>query len=252
MDILLDYFDTGCFDSEVIVFIHGLGSHKIMWAPQLDLGFKYRLLIPDLRGHGFTEMSDDITIENMAKDVIELLDQQDIKSAYICGLSLGGIVAQEIYKQAPDKVKGLILANTTSYIDPIVASSVVMYAQRHHKDIDFIDKIADRSLYKKEYLGEAKEAFMIREGYIKAAKAAIGYNYFPVLAKVTCPVFLISGDSDRVTPSLNQLWMYAACVNARFVDRIILTNTGHLSNIESAKEFNRRVDLFIEEASHGK
>jgi pimeloyl-ACP methyl ester carboxylesterase len=56
-------------------------------------------------------MSDDITIENMAKDVIELLDE----SAYICGLSLGGIVAQEIYKQAPDKVKGLILAN---HIDP--------------------------------------------------------------------------------------------------------------------------------------
>lgn len=249
---MLDYFDTGCFDSEVIVFIHGLGSHKKVWTPQLELGFKYRLLIPDLRGHGLTEMNDDITIENMAKDVIELLDQQDIESAYICGLSLGGIVAQEIYKQAPDKVKGLILANTASYIDPIMASSVVLYAYQHHKDTDFIDKVADRGVYKKEYLEEAKEAFMVRKGYMKAATAAIGHNYFPVLMNVTCPVYLIGGDKDRVTPALNQLFMKAACVNARFVDRIILTNTGHLSNIESAKEFNRVIDQFIEEASHGK
>ena len=84
--------------------------------PQHELANRYRLVIPDLRGHGETEMNEGITVKNFALDIIELLEYLEIPSAFICGLSLGGIVAQELYKQRPDLVKGLILSNTTSYV----------------------------------------------------------------------------------------------------------------------------------------
>ena len=61
-----------------VVFIHGLGSRKEAWIPQHELANKYRLVIPDLRGHGETEMNEGITLKNFALDVIELLEHLDI------------------------------------------------------------------------------------------------------------------------------------------------------------------------------
>lgn len=244
---MLSYTDIGCFDSEVIVFIHGLGSRKEAWKPQAELGFNYRLVIPDLRGHGETELEGNISIKNFAKDVIELLDSLHIKQAFICGLSLGGIVAQEIYRMRPELVKGLILANTASYISTAFASGVIMNAYCNHKKDNFIDQIVDRGLYNKDYSEAAKEAFLIRDSYMESLIAPLGINYFPLLMTVDKPVLLISSDHDRVTPAINQLWMLAACMKVKRVRRIMLKNTGHLSNIDNPYEFNEAINQFIEE-----
>jgi 3-oxoadipate enol-lactonase len=120
---MLSYNDLGT--GTPIVLIHGLGSKKEAWIPQHELANRYRLIIPDLRGHGETIMNEDLTIKNFALDIINLLEYLKISSAFICGLSLGGIVAQELYKQRPEIVRGLILSNTTSYIPFFLANGII-------------------------------------------------------------------------------------------------------------------------------
>lgn len=239
---MLVYNDLG--KGTPIVLIHGLGSKKEAWTPQHELAHHYRLVIPDLRGHGETVINEDFTIKNFALDIINLLEYLDIPSAFICGLSLGGIVAQEIYKQQPERVKGLILSNTTSYIPAMMATSIInlshqLFETDHQR---LVDQIVTTSLYDQSYREEAKRAFRIRDTYIESAKATAGINYFPILPTIRKPVLLIGSTHDKVTPALNVYLMRSFMRRARTV---MLRNTGHLSNIENRDLFNYYMRGFL-------
>lgn len=239
---LLSYTDTG--EGTPIVFIHGLGCRKEAWNPQLELANKHRLIIPDLRGHGETELSDKLTIRNFAKDIIKLLEQLNIKSAYICGLSLGGIVAQEIHMQRPDLVKGLILANTTSHISQMFANEMIAKMTRLYNDGRLLDYISSRGVFDQSYKQHAMNAFNIRDTYLIAAKAGIGKNYYPYLSLIEKSVLLIGSSQDRITPVTEMYMMRYYIRNAKL---FVFDNAGHMSNIEQPKKFNKLVDEFISE-----
>lgn len=242
---MLKYNDLGV--GTPVVFIHGLGSRKEAWIPQHELANRYRLVIPDLRGHGETEINEGITIKNFALDVIELLEYLNIPSAFICGLSLGGIVAQELYKQRPDLVKGLILSNTTSYVPVTLANKIVNDTSKLLKksEQELVEHIVNRGLYDTIYKDEAMKAFHIRDTYLESAKAPIGINYFSILPSIRKPVLLIGSTHDKVTPSVNIYIMKALIRQAKSA---ILKNTGHLSNIEQKDLFNKHVTDFIASA----
>lgn len=238
---MLSYIDKG--DGTPIVFIHGLGQRKEAWNPQLELSEKYRLIIPDLRGHGETTEDKNISIENFAKDIIELLEELSISTAYICGLSLGGIIAQELFKQRPKMVRGLILANTTSYISSLLAHEVIVTAVKHYRDDDFIGEIVERGLYDKSFTEEAENSFLIRESYISSMSSSMDINYFPVLLQANIPILLMGSMYDKVTPLPNLLSMKMCNV---FAQTKILYS-GHLSNIECREEFNKAINRFVKE-----
>lgn len=239
---MLSYNDLGT--GTPIVLIHGLGSKKEAWIPQHELANKYRLIIPDLRGHGETILNEDLTIKNFALDIINLLEYLKISSAFICGLSLGGIVAQELYKQRPEIVRGLILSNTTSYIPFFLANGIIHLSnqllQTDHQKL--IDQIVKTALYDNSYQKEARKAFHIRDTYIKSAKAPIGINYYSFLPFIKKPVLLIGSTHDKVTPSINIYLMKLFIRDARLS---IFKNTGHLSNIEKKDLFNKHLHDFI-------
>lgn len=239
---MLSYNDLGT--GTPIVLIHGLGSKKEAWIPQHELANRYRLIIPDLRGHGETIMNEDLTIKNFALDIINLLEYLKISSAFICGLSLGGIVAQELYKQRPEIVRGLILSNTTSYI-PFFPANGIIHLSNQLLQTDqqkLIDQIVKAALYDNSYQKEARKAFHIRDTYIKSAKAPIGINYYSFLPFIKKPVLLIGSTHDKVTPSINIYLMKLFIRDARLS---IFRNTGHLSNIEKKDLFNKHLHDFI-------
>ena len=239
---MLTYNDFGT--GTPVVFIHGLGSRKEAWIPQHELANQFRLVIPDMRGHGETEINEGITIKNFALDIIKLLEYLEIPSAYICGFSLGGIVAQELYKQRPDLVRGLILSNTTSYIPAFLANKIVNESSKLLKksEHELVEHIVTRGLYDTVYKEEAKKAFHIRDTYLESAKAPIGMNYFSLLPLIRKPVLLIGSTHDKVTPTVN---IYIMKALIRQAHSAILKNTGHLSNIEQKELFNKYVTDFI-------
>lgn len=240
---MLAYDDLG--NGTVIVMLHGLGSRKEAWKPQHVLSEHFRLIIPDLRGHGETELDTDFTMENYAKDVIELLDSLEVKHAYFCGLSLGGMVAQEIYKHRPEMVLGLILANSTSYVPTYLARKIIAKtgkAVKEHSQEQIVEYIARKNIHDDSFLEEAKEAFLIRDCFVESAKAPVGVNYFPTMLSVRKPVVLISGIYDQVLPIINQYYMKCVCP---FSTRIEYLRSGHLSNIEQKEKFNSIIFDFM-------
>jgi pimeloyl-ACP methyl ester carboxylesterase len=237
------YVDIG--KGKPLVLIHGLGSKKESWIPQHELANKYRLIIPDLRGHGENPYENGISMFSFAEGIRDLLKDLKIDSAYICGLSLGGLVAQEFYKQFPYMVDGLILANSTSYIIPFFANNLIRDAKElieigQHEVL--IDVIANRGLHNKQCLEEAREYFLIRNTYLESAQAPVGINYYPTLLMVDKPTLIISSYHDKIVPSINQYMQWYCLSRARF--RHI--DSGHLSNIEQRDKFNSLIKDFLD------
>src|SRR6478735_10307343 len=112
---------------EPLVFIHGLGEVKEGWSNQFEFANQYDLIIPDLRGHGEYITAGEISIKNFAYDVISLLKELGIESAHICGLSMGGMVTQEIYRQAPEMCRSLMLVSTFHFVPKPLAKLLINY-----------------------------------------------------------------------------------------------------------------------------
>lgn len=101
--------------SHPLVLLHGLtataGANWMhLFEPLAEQG--WRVMAPDLRGHGRTRAEDGISIEQMADDVAAMLDHYDIERAVVGGFSMGGAVAQTVWQRHPDRVEGLALLST--------------------------------------------------------------------------------------------------------------------------------------------
>jgi 3-oxoadipate enol-lactonase len=123
--MLLAFDDIG--PGPVVVLIHGFPFDRTMWSHQRSsVGSIYRLILPDLRGHGTSAAPDGIyTVDEMADDVLELLDGLQISGPVVLGgLSMGGYVALSIAARHPERLKALMLINTRASADSPEAAKV--------------------------------------------------------------------------------------------------------------------------------
>jgi pimeloyl-ACP methyl ester carboxylesterase len=116
--MLLTFDDVG--PGPVVVLIHGFPLDRSMWSFQRSsIGAIYRVILPDLRGHGSSAAPDGTyTVDEMADDVLDLLDAlQILVPVVIGGLSMGGYVALSIAARHPERLKALMLINTRASAD---------------------------------------------------------------------------------------------------------------------------------------
>ena len=116
-----------------LVLIQGLGFDRDGWEPVLPrLRRHFRLVLMDNRGSGASDpASERFDVAQMARDVVAVLDDAGIGRAHVLGISLGGMVAQEVAAEYQDRVDGLVLAATTPGFPhgyPIPAESVSLFA----------------------------------------------------------------------------------------------------------------------------
>ncbi len=112
--MLLDFGDDG--PGHVVVLLHGFPLDRTMWSGQIgEIGEAYRLITPDLRGHGRSAAPPErvYTMDAMADDVIETLDALSIKEKVVLGgLSMGGYVALSAARRYPERFRALMLFDT--------------------------------------------------------------------------------------------------------------------------------------------
>ena len=116
--MILAFDDVG--PGPVVVLIHGFPLDRSMWSHQRSsVGSIYRLILPDLRGHGSSAAPEGIyAVDEMADDVLELLDALQIAGPVVFGgLSMGGYVALSIAARHPERVKALMLIDTRASAD---------------------------------------------------------------------------------------------------------------------------------------
>src|SRR5262249_47120169 len=107
-----------------VVLLHGFPLGREMWREQFaGLGSIYKVIAPDLRGHGDSPAPDgDYTIDEMADDVIELLDPLGLDDPVVVGgLSMGGYVALSMISRYPARIRGLVLMDTRASADSLEA-----------------------------------------------------------------------------------------------------------------------------------
>src|SRR3954468_10571235 len=123
--MLLNYTDDG--PGPVVVLIHGFPLDLSMWDSQrTTIGSMYRVIAPDLRGHGRSAAPEGIyPIDDMADDVVEMLDALRIgEPVVVGGLSMGGYVALSLAARYPKRLRGLMLINTRAVADSPEAARV--------------------------------------------------------------------------------------------------------------------------------
>jgi pimeloyl-ACP methyl ester carboxylesterase len=236
---------------EPLVLIHGLGEVKEGWQHQYELADQYELIIPDLRGHGECTRSDGISIPNFAADVISLLNELNIETAHILGLSMGGAVAQEIYRQSPslcrslmlvstfhffpEKLKGLLFENRKAKFDSVTASG---------NEKEYLSRMALYS-WNKETVEKFNQLFKPKhETFIKSLKTCLEVNNRSLLPKITVPTLIIGGQYDSVLPVWIQACMHKLIPHSEF---IIMRNTGHLAKLEAKDRFNTLLRRFLDQ-----
>lgn len=99
-----------------IVFCNSLGSNLEMWQAQAQaLSDEFRVVCYDQRGHGGTAHRDgSLTLEQLADDVVSIMDALNIPQAVVCGLSMGGMTALQLALSHPDRTEAIIISNTAT------------------------------------------------------------------------------------------------------------------------------------------
>jgi 3-oxoadipate enol-lactonase len=233
---------------EPLVFIHGLGEIKEGWSNQFEFAEQYDLIIPDLRGHGEYITNEEISIPKFALDVICLLRGLGIESAHICGLSMGGMVAQEIYRLAPEMCRSLMLVSTFHYAPKRFGELFIKFRKSRAESLSLEEQknmAARLCLYswtEKNIENFHKFYHPNREFYIPSMKACLEVNNLCLLSKIKVPTLIIGGQYDSVTPVWIQLLMHK---QIRHSDFVIFRNTGHIAKLEAKEAFNEVLRNFL-------
>jgi len=250
----MNYIDIG--QGETIVFVHGFASNMESWTYQFDLAENYHLIIPELRGHGKSEVYEDISIQQFAKDVLELLDELKIEKAHFCGLSMGGVIVQEIYKQQPNRVVSLILSNTFSHMSNVFSLPFTIYLKYRLKKYskmdgnEIISKAVKRIIYNntnEELIQNAKSALTYNEkGYANTLLSLPkGFSYLNMLSTIQVPILIIGSKNDKLAPVRYAKQSYRKA-NKLKAELHIFEKAGHLPNIEHKERYNQKLLEFLQ------
>ena len=246
-------------EGPVVVLMHGIGGNRTNWRDQLSaLAGRFHAVAWDARGYGLSEDYDGpLDFGDFSHDLERLLDHLGVKKAHICGLSMGGRIAQDFYSRFPTRVATLILCDTFVGFDANFRPEQRAEFIRSRKEPliqgkeprDIAPVVAKTLLGPKspqwayERYVESMSALR-KESYIKAIEATTMYNKAAALSEIKVPTLLIYGGDDRLTPPKIGEEMASKIAGAKMV---IIQDAGHLPNIEKPDEFSAAMIEFLAE-----
>jgi pimeloyl-ACP methyl ester carboxylesterase len=252
----LAYADEG--PGPVVLLLHGFPLSRAMWVDQLSgIGSIYRVIAPDLRGHGESPVPEGVyTMDSMADDVVELLETLEISGPVVVGgLSMGGYVALSLAARYPTRVRALMLMDTKAAADtPEAAQAREVTAQAvlaADSAAPVVDAMLPRLFGKmtREQHPERVEPIkdiMSRMSPRGIAGAVRGMAARPDrradLPKIVVPTLILVGDEDVITPQAEAKSMADALPNARLE---VISQAGHLAPYENPSDANAAILRFL-------
>jgi len=244
-----------------LVMIQGFAGNHKAWFFQTPVFKKYyKVIVFDNRGIGKSDKSSEpYTIRTMADDVVGLLDHIGVDKAHILGLSLGGMVAQEIALAYPERVRKLVLGSTFAGreirdVHPDMLKAIGVKEGSTDADIRSIDfqkfmgvmvSLAfNKRLYRMILLSLAKYSLksVKAEGYLDQMASVSDYDTLDRLQLIKAPTLVITGTGDRiVSPGMSDL-IASKIPNAKLVK---VKGGSHAFFMEMRGRFNKEVLNFL-------
>ena len=253
-DLIIHYRVEGPNDLPAIAFINSLGTDYRIWDEvALPLKDRFRIVRYDKRGHGLSDVPPPpYLMAEHAADLEALLDHLGIRGSILCGISIGGMIAQSIATTRPDLVRGLILCDTGPKIGPqdlwetrirqIEAGGIAPLVS------SIVDRWFSRSFHEKRSEEVRGWSNMLcrtpAEGYVGSCGALIHADLTAQARAIRVPTLCVCGSEDRSTPPELVRSLADLIPNARFQ---IVEVAGHLPCIEKPRELTALITQFIEE-----
>ena len=243
---------------QTLVLLHALPLNKDMWRPQAEALARdggLRVVTPDFRGCGESAVAPGPTVvEDMAGDTFGLLDVLNVDDFILCGLSMGGYVAFRMLTMAPQRIKGLILADTRPGADSPEAranrEATAVYVEQHGPAA-LIDRDAakyfapDTPVKRPQVVDEARRIAALNSD-IGVAAISRGLGLRPdstdLLGRIRCPTLVLAGEQDAIIPRADTEAMQRGIPTSELR---LIPGAGHLSNLEQPDAFTRHLGQFL-------
>lgn len=225
-----------------------------MWQPQLDAFPGCRVLAISLPGFDGVAPLSDASIDGYADHILGRIDAEGVARAVVGGVSMGGYIGLALLRRAPERVAGLILADTRSGADTDDAREGRL-KMLETLDREGVEAIAAEMVPK--LLGKTTQAqrpdvvSAVRGLILKQERAGVAgavraimsrADSTPLLGTVTVPTLVIVGEEDTITPPAEAEKIHAGIAGSTLVR---ISGAGHMPNIETPEAFNAAVARFL-------
>jgi 3-oxoadipate enol-lactonase len=252
----LSFASIGADSAPAVVLSHALATRAEVWGYQLPLLSRhFRVILYDLRGHGESEASgDNWSLEELANDIVKLLDHLSIARAALVGLSLGGMIGQVLALTAPERLSALALCSTGSEANEAMQANFERRIEAVRlKGMESQVEPTLARWFSTEFLRSAPQTTawigdLIRttspDGFIGCCRALQKLNVTERLKQIKVPTLLIPGEKDLSFPPRVSEAMRERIGGSRLE---ILKGAAHLGVVEEAHRFNEILLPFLAE-----
>jgi pimeloyl-ACP methyl ester carboxylesterase len=243
-----------------LLLINGLGAHTAMWGTLEHQLAGFRLLQFDLPGAGQSAVPRrPISVSRLARLANRIIDAFEVDQLDVVGYSMGGIVAQQLAADHPERIRRLVLVGTTpglgsvhgdmralmNILTPVRYLSPTLYAKtigslaggRARQDTAWV---AEQGALRLEHAPSLL-------GYLNQIASLTLWSSLPFLARVPHPTLVLAGDDDPLTPVANGMLLAHMLPNARLV---LLRGEGHLMLMDDESQSHPAIREFVEAPSY--
>jgi pimeloyl-ACP methyl ester carboxylesterase len=248
-------------EGPAVVLMHGAGGNHAVWneiVPRLSP--RYRVVAPDLRGHGRTAAppGSTFTVEELMGDLLGLLEEKSIGAAHWVGLSAGALLALRLTLDRPEKARSLTMISGAAYVDAHTRAVSERWAEIYAKEGG--DAFALR-LLKDLYYPDWVEAHLdvadelrrevTKRDFQPAVAWSRGMAKFDEksrIASVRVPTLIVQAMDDQVVDASHARILRQSILHAQLR---ILANTGHLVPVERPEETASAIAALVDAAEAG-
>ncbi|MFH2103156.1 MAG: alpha/beta hydrolase [Chloroflexota bacterium] len=253
----LHFLDPNPGGAPAVLLLHGMGANCASWSLQIprliEAGF--RPIAPD--APGFSQSPYDgtgWTIPRVSAMMMDLLTELGTGPAHVVGISMGGVIAQQLARDQPQMISRLVLVNTFSALRPATLGGWAYFLWRlvlvHTLGLPAQAKVVARRIFHVSEQEDLRKMLItaITQSDPRAYRAAMRslglFNSKPWLIDIRIPTLVITADQDTTVNPILQGVLARGISCAR---QVVITGAGHAVTIDQPEKFNRELLRFLSE-----